>query len=83
MRASKKVVLCLFLGLLLAAPRVIRALETGEEAEVALDEDTYGEDEDGEGQGEPGEADDKDVVVLTDKNFDDQIAKTKFALVGA
>ncbi|GAB4818071.1 hypothetical protein N2152v2_005117 [Parachlorella kessleri] len=81
MRASTKVLLCLFLGLLLAAPRVIRALETGEEAEVTLEEDTYGEDEDGEGQGEPGEADDKDVVVLTEKNFDDLVAKTKYALV--
>ena len=72
MRTSKKVLLCLFLGALLLAP-VIRADEEEDEVEQSQDEEAYGEDD--EEPQEPAEVDDADVLVLTDKTFDDQIGK--------
>eukprot|EP01026_Neomeris_dumetosa_P075189 TRINITY_DN789_c0_g1_i1.p2 TRINITY_DN789_c0_g1~~TRINITY_DN789_c0_g1_i1.p2 ORF type:complete len:527 (+),score=124.27 TRINITY_DN789_c0_g1_i1:135-1715(+) len=46
---------------------------------VSGDDDEYDEDDDDEGGS--GDDSEKDVVVLTDKNFDDVINKSKFALV--
>ncbi len=81
MRTSKKVLLCLLLGALLLGPAIRAEEEEDEEVELSQDEEAYGEDDDG--AEEPAEADDADVLVLTDKTFDDQIGKTKFALVRA
>lgn len=66
MASSKQWLVLVALGLLLASAPLIRA-------------DEYEEDDDGDAP--TGDPDEKDVVVLTTKNFDTIVGKSKFALV--
>lgn len=61
----------LLFGLLLVTAPLIRA----EEEEYEDDDDDDSEEE------ASGDADDKDVLVITKDNFDDKIKGSKFALV--
>ena len=71
--------LVLLVGFLVVAAPIARVYAA--EAEAA---DEYGDDDDeAEAPAAPAEDDEKDVVVLTVKNFDDIVKKSKFALVRA
>jgi len=68
--------LALFLGVLLLAAPLSNV--QGEEDEYEEDDGDAGEPSKAEDDGEPSE---KDVVVLTAKNFEDKVMKSEFALV--
>ena len=65
---SRRAALLALLGLLLVAAPM-----------ASLADEDYDEDEDEKAKG--GEDEEKDVVVATQKNWDDVIKKSKFALV--
>lgn len=73
---SRLQLLALVFGCLLLAAPLCRAADE-EEYDDELDE----EEEAGEGEEKEGAADEKDVVVLTDDNFDDKLKDVEFALV--
>jgi hypothetical protein len=77
---SRKVLLAMLLaGLLVAAPMATRA-HGDHSADDAADEE-YDDEEDGGSDGAKGGDDEKDVVVIGDKNWTDVVGKSKYALV--
>lgn len=77
---SRKVLLAMLLaGLLVAAPMAARA-HGDHDADDAADEE-YDDEEDGDSGAAKGGDDEKDVVVIGDKNWTDVVGKSKYALV--
>jgi hypothetical protein len=76
---SRKVLLAMLLaGLLVAAPMAARAADDADAADEEYDDE---EDGDAGGDGGKGGEDEKDVVVIGDKNWTEVVGKSKYALV--
>ena len=67
---SRTAILALLLGLMLVAAPLIRAEEADEYDEEAE-----------EGEAPAGDEAEKDVVIITEDNFEEKVKKSKFALV--